>query len=187
MQPDFFDFIRNNTVENFLKARNYVVSHADYYGYSDDVKIIDKLCAKQRFKEAADFMSPNTLLSPKAQMLKAFACREMGNLDGEKAQKIWAAQILNGIGLTGDGSSEMPYLITSISDEKEFLTFRNEEFVSQKLVQQNNRALDAVVTRSGKCIYFDVTDCMISAQKMLDGKKIEAANKAATRKWWKFW
>lgn len=109
---------------------------------------------------------------------------------GEQSEKIVAFKILEGISLTGDGSEGRPYLVTYISDEKEFLFYINEDFKSQMLLEINDRQVDCITTKSGKAIYFDVTDCMLSAQRMFTKVKRASTtpkDEGETKKWWKFW
>jgi hypothetical protein len=181
----FFDFVTHCTLDNFLKARNYIITHPDFDGYSAEEKQITTLCDQGKFAEAGRFMSHNTLLNPRAQMYKAFAFSQAGDKNGEQAQKIWAVKILQGISLTGDGSNAKPYLVTSIADEKAFLNYIDEDFKSQRLQNLNGRQIDCITTASGKTVCFDVTDCMRSIQGRFNATS--QATTATEKKWWEFW
>ena len=61
-----------------------------------------------------------------------------------------------------------PYLITQISDERDFVTFSRDEFLGQKLVNENNKFFDLVECGSGKKIYFDITALYLRLQELID-------------------
>jgi hypothetical protein len=85
----------------------------------------------------------------------------------------------------------MPYLITRMSDERDLLTYLNEEFASQSLVTENNRFYDLITTQSGNRIYFDITTSYTSMQNLVDDGKMDLSflseEPVNEKKWWQFW
>ena len=75
---------------------------------------------------------------------------------------------MEGISLTGDGSDQNPYMITQISDERDFLMFLQEEFGSQQLDELEDRILDKIQCKSGKEVYFDITKAYLRLQELTD-------------------
>lgn len=195
MQQDFFQFIQEPSKEAFLKSRAYVINHADYDPYSDDLDTMEGLLDTGKFEEAAEYRNINVLLYPKAHLYKSYALKKLNREDDAKSESVFAFIIMDCMELTGDGSKESPYIVTRISDERDFLMHLDEEFATQSLVTEEGKYFDMITTQSGRAIYFDITDCYRRMQYLMDsgkkklsfggGKPVEA--KQVKKSWWKFW
>lgn len=187
MDRNFFDFVANPDKEHFLRSRHIVITDSKYNPYSDDLSNLGKLLDEGKFDEVSTYNNVNVLLRPMAHLYKAYAFNKMGMEAEEKAESILASQILENITLTGNGSKELPYIITRIDDEKDVLAYIEEQFMMQALVKDNERFYDCLTTQNGKKVYFNITDCYakisgLSLEDLLGGIADESK-----RKWWKLW
>jgi len=191
MDEDFYAFIQTPGKELFLQSRAKVVAHPDYNPYSDDIRVIEDLTDEGKFDEAVRHRNINTMLSPRANMLHAFAFSQLGLENEENAMAVVGGQILENILLTGNGSLQEPYMVTRVEDERDVLTSLQERSTAQALVQQDGRYYDRLTTESGREIYFDITDCYIrmtsGALDDLLEQLTREDNATAKKKWWKFW
>ena len=199
MQEDFFDFVKEPTKENFLKAREYVMRNGDFNPYSSDLdKVVDFINA-ENFDAAIDFKSINTILSPRAHAMKRYAATKKEDEMSANAEHLLYVRITEGLLATGDGSKKNPYLVTQISDERDILQYLDHEVESQQLIKENGKSFDRLTTVKGDQFYFDVTDCFKAMQNMsFDDmmnslgdesplKKTPEASASPKKKWWKFW
>jgi hypothetical protein len=196
MKEQFINFISKPSKASFLELRTFIINHVEYAPYSDDIKNINNLLHQNNFKEAAQYANINILLSPRAHMYKSFAYRKLNDEKGAEIEAQIGQTILEGIALTGNGSLESPYLVTRIDDERDFLTYLEEVFASQALINDEDKSYDCITTASGKNIYFDITDCFkkmafqfsnreINLDDFLKDLKPEVVVKE--KPWWKFW
>lgn len=196
MKEQFINFIKNPTKESFLELRTFIINHDDYEPYSEDIKNINNLLLQNNFREVAQYASVNIILSPRAHMYKSFAYRKLNDEKGAEIESTIGQTILEGIHLTGNGTLEKPYLVTRIDDERDFLTYLEEVFASQALINDDEKSYDCITTASGKNIYFDITDCFkkmtfqfsnreINMDDFLKNLKPEVVVKQ--KPWWKFW
>lgn len=204
MTDEFLNFFKDPTQENFLKARNYVITHEEYNPYSDDISKLQELLEVANYEKVLHYNNINVIMSPRAHLYKKYAATQLGNEKDASSEFFLAHRILEGILLTGDGSKEHPYVVLRVSDERDVLSFISEEFESQSLVKEE-RIYDLITTKSGKTIYFDITDSYntIASFGMNDmlrslGVDLEdedddsnentlSPNEKPAKKWWKFW
>lgn len=197
MNDNFFDFVKTPDRELFMRSRAQLVQRPEYYAYSDDLKKIDALLDEGKFDEALEHRNYNLILSPRAQMLYAFAYAQKGMEKEENAAATIGSIIMENILLTGNGSKEQPYFVTRIDDERDVLMALGEQFASQALLKDENRFLDCITTAAGTKIYFDITDCYASMAKFSLDDFLETTEKFANtadvhplvpeKKWWQFW
>jgi hypothetical protein len=194
MDKDFFSFVTDTTKENFLAARAKVLADGEYDPYSDDLAKLEKLLDEGKWEEVAATGDINTLLSPRAHLIKQFACSKLDRADAAKAELILAHKILEGIDLTGDGTADYPYIITRVSDERDFLQYIDEQFAGQGLVDMGGKKMDVIRTAAGREIYFDITDCFSRMQVLMGQGRHgleqllgKPTNARPTKKWWQFW
>ncbi len=193
MTEDFFNFILNTTKENFTKSQKEVFSDKDYNPYSNDLEIIEDLLDKSEFNKAVEYNNINILLSPRAHFYKNYALEKLNREKDSKSELIFGQKILEGICSTGNGTKEDPYIVTRISDERDVLSYLQEERLSQALVQENGKHLDLLNCKSGNEIYFDITVPYTKMQELMDKGKINLFDPTksgisnSNKKWWKFW
>jgi len=191
MTDQFFNFISETTKENFQSAQQEVFSDNAYNPYSDDLDLIEELLDENKFDEAVNYLSVNVLLSARAHLYKNYALTQLGKEKEAQAELIFAHKILEGISLTGDGTLVKPYLITRISDEKDFLSYLEEVFARQSLVSDNGHFYDVIVTQSERRIYFDITTPYLKMQNLMDDGKMQLSfldeQVVKEKKWWQFW
>lgn len=191
MTDDFFKFLSETTKENFLASQQIVFSDESYNPYSEDLNILEQQLDNDEFEAVIECVSVNILLSPRAHFYKNYAYTKLGNEQGANAELFLGQKILEAICLTGNGTIEMPYLITRMSDERDLLTYLKEEFASQSLVADNNRFYDLITTQSGKRIYFDITTSYTSMKNLMDDGKMDLSflseEPVNDKKWWQFW
>ncbi|MCX6318500.1 MAG: hypothetical protein NTW29_14505 [Bacteroidetes bacterium] len=63
-----------------------------------------------------------------------------------------AIKLMEGVSLTGDGSQEKPFLVTSVSDERDFLQLIEEKVESQCLLSVVGKHYDLLTTASGRLL-----------------------------------
>jgi len=187
MDRNFFDFVANPDKEHFLRSRSIVITDSEYDPYSDDLSNLGKLLDEGKFDEVSTYNNVNVLLSPRAHLYKAYAFNKKGMQAEEKAESILASQILENITLTGNGSKELPYIITRIDDEKDVLAYIEEQFMMQALVKDNGRFYDLLTTQNGKKVYFDITDCYAKISGLSLDDLLGGIADEPKRKWWKLW
>lgn len=191
MIDDFFKFLSETTKENFLAAQQVVFSDESYNPYSEDLNILEEQLDNDEFEEVVKCVSVNILLSPRAHFYKNYAYTKLGNEDGSNAELFLGQKILEAISLSGNGTIEMPYLITRMSDERDLLAYLDETFASQSLVAENNRFYDLITTQSGNRIYFDITTSYTKMQNLVDDGEMDLSfltdETVNEKKWWQFW
>ncbi|WP_422104823.1 DUF4919 domain-containing protein [Winogradskyella sp.] len=194
MTDTFFDFIRTTTNENFISSQEEVFNHSSYNPYSEDLDVIEDFLDKEELVKAVEYNNINVILSPRAHLYKNYALDKMNKEKEAQAELIFAHKIMEGISLTGNGTKEMPYMVTRVSDEKDMLRYFQEEFKSQSLVKNENSILDLIQCQSGKEIYFDITRPYLRMQELMNSGKLESPiqkmmneNETKKKKWWEFW
>ncbi len=191
MTDDFFKFLSETTKENFLAVQQIVYSDESYNPYSEDLNILEEQLDNDEFEEVVKYVSVNILLSPRAHFYKNYAYTKLGNEDGANAELILGQKILEAISLTGNGTIEMPYRITRMSDERDLLAYMDETFASQSLVAENNRFYDLITTQSGNRIYFDISTSYTKMQNLVDDGEMDLSflteETVNEKKWWQFW
>lgn len=192
MQNTYLLFLENPSHANYMKAINHVMNHKDYNPYSDDLDILTGFLDDQKYDEAIAHMNVNLLLSPRAHFFKRYAHQQKKNKEAAQSETFFADRILFCIQQSGDGTKASPYIISRISDERDFLDYLKEDFAKQALVKgDDEKVYDVISTQSGKDLYFDITKCysMISQQFTDFGgeEKKENEQKQENKKWWKFW
>ena len=165
MTEEFFDFVKEPSAENYLKAQAYVVNHADYNPYSNEIDTIIKFLDENEFEKALTFKSINTILSPSAHLMKRYAATQLKDEKAASAEHVLFLRIIESLTQTGDGSVDNPYLITQMSDERDVLQFQEEKFASQRLLKKAGKSIDQIKTESGKIVHFDVTVCFNAMAK----------------------
>lgn len=199
MTDDFYAFLKEPTKENFLKAHSYIAQHEDYNPYSNDLNQMEDLLEKNEFQKALDYANINVMLSPRAHLMKKYAATQLENEEAANAEYFLAMRILEGIESTGDGSKEHPYLVLRVNDEGDLLSYLEEEYQVQQLIQEDI-IYDAITTKSGKTIYFDITNCYqkmntFSMDDFLNNLGISeedfdenvVTTSEKKKKWWQFW
>ena len=187
---NFFQFIADTTKENFEFAQQFIMNHNDYDPYSDDLDQMDKLLEAGKLEETLSFNTINSILSPRAHINKSYALDQLDNQQDANSEIILAQKIMEGISLTGYGTKEAPYVVTRITDEQDFLMFKQERFKSQQLVRNNDRIMDLITCQSGTAYYFDITvpyQRMQSLMGIPNSNTNEAPKQRETKKWWQFW
>jgi hypothetical protein len=196
MKEQFIIFLQNPKKDTFLALRSVVISHNEYSPYSDDLKNINNLLLQNKFIEVAQYSNINILLSSRAHMYKSFAYKKLKDERGAETESKIGQTILEGIEYTGKGTLEKPFLVTRIDDERDFITYLDEIFESQALVNYKEKTYDCITTSKGKKIYFDISDCYkkMSDQFNMGQLNIETIYNdipaeiiKKDKKWWKFW
>lgn len=186
MNDDFFNFVKEPDKDAFLKARRFVVSHKDYDPYSDDLEKMEGFLDQGNYDAVTGYQSINTLLSPSAHFYKKYAFEKKGMVNEANAESLFSHRILENIALTGNGGEESPYVVTRISDERDFLGFLGKDFKRQGLVSGEGKYYDAIETSDGGRIYFDITDCYLKLQAAFAERTPPIAIPKG-EPWWKFW
>ena len=196
MKEQFINFISKPSKASFLEVRTFIINHDEYAPYSDDIKNINNLLHQNNFKEAAQYANINILLSPRAHMYKSFAYRKLKDDKGAEIEAQIGQTILEGIALSGSGTLEQPYLVTRIDDERDFLTYLEEVFASQALINDENKSYDCITKKKKKKIYFDITDCFKKMAFQFSNREINLDDflkdlipeaEVKEKPWWKFW
>lgn len=194
MENNFIKFIKDPTVELFLAARADIISHEHYNPYGNHLNELTDLLDAEKYQEAIDLDDINLIMSPRAHLYKSFAQKELNNENLAELEGMIAHLIMDGIEMTGNGTFENPYLVTSVSDERDMLARWDEQFASQSLKHSGDRSFDIITTISGKEIYFDITDCYQRLAKVrpqgtsdLIQMMEQLTNNRPTKKWWQFW
>lgn len=170
---EIFSFIRETNKENFLQAQSIIINHEDYDPYSEDLNILENLLDEEQYSEVINYNDINIMLSPKAHLYKSYALQQIGNEKDARMETIIAHKILEGISLTGDGTLEFPYIVTRISDERDFLRYLEEESKMQSLIKSNDKTIDLLECVSGKQFHFDITNSFKRMQNLIDNRKLQ--------------
>ena len=184
---DFFSFMITPDKELFLKSRDIVINHEDYNPYSDDLSEIEKMLDNNDFDKVIEYNNINVLLSPRVHLYKNYALKQMGNEDDAKSELILAQRIVENIALTGNGSMELPYIVTRVSDERDLLNYLEETFRGQSLIFENDIYYDRIDTVSGRQIYFNITDCYLKIKNTSFDDLLSQIQEKPKKKWWKIW
>ncbi|MBB6332967.1 hypothetical protein HNP24_003970 [Chryseobacterium sediminis] len=186
-----FEFLTDPTKETFLKCRELVINDPEYDPYSEDIENIQDLLNEGKFEEVIQYVNVNILLSPRAHIYKYFAYKELGDEKGGNIEVAIAQIIFECLEKTGDGTKESPYIITRISDERDLVRHHlNKQDVSQNLVKDGDKIMDALTLDDGTQLYFDIKDpyqrLAFSFSKRNDREENKEEEKPQKKKWWKF-
>ncbi|MFD1605822.1 DUF4919 domain-containing protein [Flavobacterium artemisiae] len=185
---EIFSFFRETSKKSFLKSQSIIINHEDYDPYSEDLNILENLLDEEEYSEVINYNEINIMLSPRAHLYKSYALQQIGNEKDARMETIIADKILEGISLTGDGTLEFPYIVTRISDERDFLRYLNEDPKIQSLIKSNDKTIDLLECVSGKQFHFDITNCFKRMQNLIDKGKLQLSlEEVEQKKWWQFW
>jgi len=191
MYEKVFEFLTDPTKETFLKCRELVIIDPEYDPYSEDIENIQDLLNEGKFEEVIQYVNVNILLSPRAHIYKYFAYKELGDEKGRNIEMTIAQIIFECLEKTGDGTKDSPYIITRISDERDLIRHHfNKQDVSQNLVKDGDKIMDALTLDDGTQLYFDIKDpyqrLAFSFSKRNEQAENKAEEKPQKKKWWKF-
>ncbi|KAA2217648.1 DUF4919 domain-containing protein [Chryseobacterium sediminis] len=186
-----FEFLTDPTKETFLKCRELVINDPEYDPYSEDIENIQDLLNEGKFEDVIQYVNVNILLSPRAHIYKYFAYKELGDEKGGNIEVAIAQIIFECLEKTGDGTKDSPYIITRISDERDLIRHHlNKQDVSQNLVKDGDKIMDALTLDDGTQLYFDIKDpyqrLAFSFSKRNDREENKEEEKPQKKKWWKF-
>ncbi|MDR3023737.1 DUF4919 domain-containing protein [Chryseobacterium sp.] len=186
-----FEFLTDPTKETFLKCRELVINDPDYDPYSEDIENIQDLLNEGKFEEVVQYVNVNILLSPRAHIYKYFAYKELGDEKGKNIEMTIAQIIFECLEKTGDGTKDFPYIITRISDERDLVRHHlNKQDISQNLVKDGDKIMDALTLDDGTQLYFDIKDpyqrLAFSFSKRNEQAESKEEEKHYKKKWWKF-
>jgi hypothetical protein len=113
-------------------------------------------------------LMPNWLLSPRVHFLLSTAADKLGDADMARREQYLAKVCLRGLLASGNGSEELPYLITHLPDEYDVLDALGKEMTGQRLVRSGPGACDVIACADGTEVWFDITaGLQAEAQKHL--------------------
>ncbi|MCC3215404.1 MULTISPECIES: DUF4919 domain-containing protein [Chryseobacterium] len=186
-----FEFLADPTKETFLKCRELVINDPEYDPYSEDIENMQDLLNEGKFEEVIQYVNVNILLSPRAHIYKYFAYKELGEDKGRSIEMTIAQLIFECLEKTGDGTRDSPYIITRISDERDLIRHHfNKQDISQSLVRDGNKIMDALTLDDGSQLYFDIKDpykrMAFSFSKRNEQAESKEEQKPQKKKWWKF-
>jgi hypothetical protein len=182
---DFLAFIESKKNEDFIKSRAFIVSHQDYFPYSDDLTKMNELINQKEFEKVVVHRNINTLLSPRAHLMTSYAFKMLGDLKGAESENYFGRAILECIATTGNGNRSNPYVVLRVEDENDMLEFFLNEIKENQslLTEKGELAIDVISTQSGKNIHFDITDAYKTIKKL----SVPNTSLLKTKKWWEFW
>lgn len=186
-----FEFLTDPTKETFLKCRELVINDPEYDPYSEDIENIQNLLNEGKFEEVIQYVNVNILLSPRAHIYKYFAYKELGDEKGRSIEMTITQIIFECLEKTGNGTKDSPYIITRISDERDLIRHHlNKQDVSQNLVKDGAKIMDALTLDDGTQLYFDIKDpyhrLAFSFSKRNEQAESKDVEKSQKKKWWKF-
>lgn len=186
-----FEFLTDPTKETFLKCRELVINDPEYDPYSEDIENIQTLLNEGKFEEVIQYVNVNILLSPRAHIYKYFAYKELGDEKGRNIEMTIAQIIFECLEKTGDGTKDAPYIITRISDERDLIRHHlNKQDVSQNLIRDGDKIMDALTLDDGTQLYFDIKDpyqrLAFSFSKRNEQAESKDEEQSQKKKWWKF-
>jgi hypothetical protein len=161
-------FLEEPSKENFLIARNFVVSHETYSPYDQEHKSLEMLYSKGEYEtvnKGISALMPNWLLSPYIHIFWSMVANKLSDQANSKMEMFIAQMCIKGILSTGDGSPEHPFLVTRTLDEYDILREMNKELEMQSLNKENGKHLDYLRCKDGTEIVFDITDLIFRAMQ----------------------
>ncbi len=167
-------YLREQSLENFVRLRDAVVALPDYKPYSNYKLEAYSLLEKKKFKKAVKYLMskmPGWILNPGIHRLVAFALHKLGDEDKAKSEYALARLFLNAILSAGDGSEAHPYLVSSVADEYDVLEHLGKGLRQQTLVERGNRRYDRFDCEDGSQIWFDVTAPLTHFERMVHSAK----------------
>lgn len=186
-----FEFLTDPTKETFLKCRELVINDPEYDPYSEDIENMQDLLNAGKFEEVIRYVNVNILLSPRAHIYKYFAYKELGDEKGRSIEMTITQLIFECLEKTGNGTKDSPYIITRISDERDLVRHHlNKQDVSQNLIKDGDKIMDALTLEDGTQLYFDIKvpyqRLAFSFSKRNEQAENKEEEKPQKKKWWKF-
>jgi len=151
------------SLETFEALRRELIKSPAYAPYSGDLRKLENLFQQKRHQEVIQAFQrslPNLLLSPRAHLLAGIAHKELGQEQESKAEIMLMQLCLHGIQMTGDGTHERPFKVTSVSDEYDVLEAMQKKLQMQALSSAGGKPCDVLTLEDGTVLVFDISDCM---------------------------
>lgn len=168
----FTEFAANPGKDAFLEVYNLVIEHPGYNAYSADLADMTEALQKQQYQKALEIHYngfPNTLLTIHSHIIASVAAKELQDAQRSEQESQMAYAVLMGIKSTGEGTREEPYYVTRIEDEPHVVAHLGGELKAQALVNEGDRSLDKITLKDDSVVYFDVTACLASLERKMNG------------------
>lgn len=160
MQSALQRFVAQPSRENYLLARAALLAAStrtldaaqlDALALLADAGDIPGLAA------ALDALPPIAALVPRVHYYAALAAEARQDADDLELERMLLVICLRALLMTGDGSPELPYVVSAVSDEYDLLDSLELCPGSQTLVHRGDGTLDVIQCEDGSEIWFDVS------------------------------
>ena len=160
MQNELERFVGRPTGRNYLRVRARILEAAEPRPEPQDLIALESHFVEGRYvavREAMDQMLPAWSLSPRFYWMGAAASLELGDQEEAEVDRFLYQTCLQGLLATGDGSIELPYLLTYASDEEEVLYRLRLQRERSALVRSPQGLCDVVTCEGGRELCFLLT------------------------------
>lgn len=167
MRDEFQTFVEHPTAENYLLARDAILSDADGRTRTADLAELAELFGQGDFqaaREKIEGMMPAWALSPRVHFLAAQAAEQLGDDEDADLEKFLFSACLQGLLATGDGSLARPYQVAQTADEYDVLLALGSLAKGQVLVEHGGGHYDVVTCEDGTRVWFEVSDLIRTEQ-----------------------
>jgi hypothetical protein len=162
MMEKYINYLQSPTFDNFVSLRDDVISTVGFNPYSSELDDTNTRMEDDDYEgliqNTMENLLPNHLISPGAHLNLAFAYHKLGQKDAADMEMFIKDLLLQGISQSGDGTETKPYLVSRMSDERDYLFEHDLTLVSQALIERNGRDYDVITTKEREDIWFDITD-----------------------------
>lgn len=152
------EFWQNQSVENYLNCQDYFYKSKSFDPFEKYIERLDLEFENKNYTAFIDSINETMQLSLHVLQKLSTAYKMLGNKYEAANYFTKAAEVAQVILSSGDGTREFPYQIIYQSDYKDVLLYLREAYAKHSIINFENKKLDAVLTKSKKEYFFDITE-----------------------------
>ena len=160
MQSALQAFVAEPSRENYLQAREELLTASPRIldaTQLDALTLLHDAGDVAGLSAALEALPPIAALVPRVHYYAALAAEARRDDADLELEQMLLVICLRALLLTGDGSPELPYVVTAVSDEYDLLDSLDLFPVTRKLLHRGDGAFDVVACEDGSEIWFDVS------------------------------
>lgn len=183
--PDIFgmleETVKSDSTDRYLEILNTIAKDlgSDYANNQDLLSKAEDLLESDKFQESIDLLfSPGAfhlIIVPRYHLILATNYRHLKQDSEADLEKYIYLHLLSIIAKTGDGSKTKPYRVLHVETEYDLLKYQlkieRKDRLQQSHFQIDSRDYDVHTLKSGKKIWFDITERMKILRKYLKKKR----------------
>ena len=156
----FIEYLKSQTSEAFLKARQAIIDSPNYDPYGMPLEPVEQLLEQERWTDAQEAIyavMEELILSPRAHLCAGYIAEQLGDDKAAEMERMLAAACVDGILGTGEGTQEKPYLVTRVDEEYDVMQYLGKQMTQQSLTESGGVPMDRIQCSDGSDLWFDIS------------------------------